>query len=185
MPRGITLKFNDASFRRLLRVSPKVALRAGRDVVNIAAKKVTGLTAKSVGGAASVPQKLIRRRTKTRSASAKSVKTLTATVQVITWPISPAGGLGAQELKRGGVSARGGHKWPNAFIARSPSGRKTVYTRRPGAWRLPIEREGVEIHDAAVRALRRISKREMTRLVNRRLAGRMRYWAKTLAPGGR
>lgn len=171
---GMTLKMDDREIKRLMKASPTAVRRAAADTMNLAGTKVVRLTARAVGGELRVPQRVVVERTKFRKAAAQQ-KTPRAVIRVVTWKINPAVALNARELKRGGVSARGGYRWPKSFIATSPRGKRTVYTRKADAPRLPLSIEGIQLHNATKRALKRISKEEIRAYVNRQFPRRLRW----------
>lgn len=165
----VKLRFEDRAFRRFLKNAPKAARAASVSALNKGNKKVASLVVKATAAEVSLPQKIIRKRLKTHRATSRA---LSASNRIVTWKVTDADTLRARQTRKG-VSARG-HAWPSAFIQRSPRGRKRIY-KRIGKARYPIRTEGVDIHEAADRNLRRINKREGARVVNKLLPHEMKW----------
>lgn len=108
--------------------------------------------------AATINTRVVRNTTRDKRVPAKAVKrsgaiklkksnfkTLTATITTRTRNLNPVTWLGARELKQGGVSARGGRKWPKAFIAKGRGSNRDFVFERKGKPRLPIKAHKVRL----------------------------------------
>jgi hypothetical protein len=122
---------------------------------------VQSQSVKNIANAVSVPQKVIRQRSKISKASPWQ---LSATLSMNLFPI-PIIKLKPKQTKRGVTVAR--HAYPSAFIAPMPSGHMGVF-QRLGKKRLPIQEIKLTINPPA------------DHLISQQLNQSSRYFKKTL-----
>jgi len=152
MAQLVKMTLDDSRWRSMFRAMDSAWEPAASSAMNKSIAKVRTQVIRETASEAKVsPAKLIRRRLRTFKATAKKLR---AGLGILVRPI-PLIRLSGARQTRSGVSARGGHSHPSAFIntARSPgTGNKQVY-RRLGKSRYPLEVLKVEVKEAAESAL--------------------------------
>ena len=130
--------------KSLGRIPKKVIVPSANFAINRTAATINTRVVRSTTRSERVPAKAVKK-SGAITLKKSTFKTLTATITTRTRALNPVKWLGARELKRGGVSARGGHKWPKAFMAHGQHGNGPFVFERKGKPRLPIKAHKVRL----------------------------------------
>lgn len=183
MAGGITIRFEDASVRSLLRDGDKIARAAAVAALNKAAAKVRTKVKRKAADNAGVQVSAIGRRLKKLKNATQAAPV--AIVRCSTRPLHGARSMSASQDSTG-VNALGA-SFPHAFIMKEPFRGRLIVVKRKGKARLPLTTKGVgyPISKHVEKALKEVSEAEVAAMVREILPRELKFRAQRHAALGR
>lgn len=163
-----------ASIGRHLQGLQKIQIAATVSAINTTAAQVKNRGAREVAAAVKLPVKPVKSKIVfNRRRDGANKRRLHANLNFYFRPV-PASSIGARQTKAG-VSARGGHRWPGAFIAQPRRGGKPQAFKRQGAARYPLDVMKVDLSPEGPRIMRKVVERDSAPIFKKKFEHELKW----------
>lgn len=170
---NISVSSAGANISRHLKGLQKAQIAATVSAINATATQVKNRGAREVAQAVKLPVKPVKSKIMfNRRRDGANKRRLQANLRFYFRPVT-ASALNPRQTSTG-VSARGGHKWPGAFIAKPAKGKPQVF-RRQGESRYPLDVMRIDLTPRGPLIMRKVVERDTVRIFKKKFEHELKW----------